>query len=304
MTRTHRGVSITGIGVLAPTGLGKEIFRDAIINGYPVIGLITRFDATSYPCGIAAEIRDDGYRSLIAPAKLRTATRTTLYALAATELALRDAHLSAAEYAPHERGVVFGTSLGGWHEAQQQFAILMEKGAHRVNPFLLNGSANHAPAMEVAVVTQSQGTHATFSTGCCASMHAIGHAAELVARGEIECCVTGGTEAPISPLVVAAMGRTRELCCATDDIARASRPFDRDHSGFVLSEGSAVLVLEANGRARARGASIYAEVLGHASAMDATDIFKVDQSGVAGARAIQACLARSGICAQDLDYVC
>ena len=301
---TTRRVVVTGIGVVAPTGLGKRPFWDAIIHGPSVVGPITRFDAAAYATRIAAEIRDAGYQDLIPPQKRRTTTLATQYALAATELALRDARVDLECYAPWQRGVVLGTSGGGWYEAQQQVAILLERGAGRVNPFLTNGSANNVAAMEVAVATRSEGTHATLATGCCASMHAIGHAVELIRRGEIECCITGGTEAPISPLVIAAMSRTHELSCSNDDPQHASRPFDRGHNGAVLSEGSAIFVLEHAERALARGAPIYAEALAHTSAMDATDVFKVEQSGVAGARAVESCLRRSGLAPSDLDYVC
>jgi 3-oxoacyl-(acyl-carrier-protein) synthase len=295
---------ITGIGIVGPAGLGKTTFWNSIINGEALIQPIRRFDASSYPCKIAAEVPGDSYRELIPTNKLRTSSRTSLYAMAATELALRDSRLPGDFYEPERRGVCMGTSLGGCNEVQQQIAVLMEKGANRVNPFLASSFANHVPALEVAGLTNAQGTHATFSTGCCASMHAIGHAAHLIATGALDCCLSGGTEAPIVPLVLATMCRTRELCCADVEPARASRPFDRNHSGLVLSEGSAILVLEELAYARSRGAPIYAEILAHTSSVDAADLFRVEESGVAGARALDHCLSQSGIEPSQLDYVC
>lgn len=299
-----RPVAITGIGIVAPTGIGKESFWSAIVSGPSAIGPITRFDCATYSTRIAAEVRDEAYRDLVPTGKLRNTTRATQYALAATELALRDARFGPDGSEAFRRGVVLGTSLGGWHEALQQYGILLEKGAGRVNPFLANGSGNHASAAEVAQLAQAQGSHATLSTGCCGSTHAIGYAADLIAFDHLDFCVSGGMEAPISPMVVAALGRLKELSESNDPPWRASRPFDCLHDGFVLSEGSAILILEAAEKARERGATIYAEILGNASSADASDPFRVDLSGEAGAGAVQACLRRSGVQPEDIQYVC
>ena len=300
----RRAVAVTGIGVVAPTGIGKESFWSRILQGPSAVDRITRFDCSTFSTRIAAEVRDPSYRELIPPAKLRNTPLATQYAMAATALALRDASVAVEQYDPLRRGVVLGTSIGGWHEALQQHAVLAEKGAGRVNPFMLNGSANHGAAVEVAVIAQAKGTHATFSTGCCGSTHAIGHAADLVALGELDFCVTGGTEAPISPIVVAAMSRLRELSEANDSPAEASRPFDCAHEGFVLGEGSAILILEECDHARRRGAPVYAEILGHASGVDAADPFRVDGSGDVGVAALEACLRKSELTAEQIDYVC
>jgi 3-oxoacyl-(acyl-carrier-protein) synthase len=128
MASLRRGVAVTGIGIVAPTGIGKESFWSAIISGPPAIGPITRFDASTYPTRIAAEVRDESYRELVPVGKLRNSTRVTHFALAATELALRDAHFDPDSSETFRRGVVLGTSLGGWHDGQQQYALLMERG--------------------------------------------------------------------------------------------------------------------------------------------------------------------------------
>ena len=300
----RRGVAVTGIGIVAPTGIGKKSFWAAIISGPPAIGPISRFDSSSYATQIAAEVRDESYRDLIPPGKLRNTTRATQYALAATELALLDAGVDRGSCDSFRRGVVLGTSIGGWHEGQQQYGVLLEKGAGRVNPFLANGSANHASAIEVAQLVDAKGSHATLSTGCCGSTHAIGYAADLIAFDQLDVCITGGMEAPISPMVVAALGRLKELSESNEPPSRASRPFECTHDGFVLGEGSAILILEATEKARARGAFIYAEILGHASGADAADPFRVDLSGEAGAAALQACLRRSGVQSDEIDYIC
>lgn len=304
MAGRRRNVAVTGIGIVGPTGIGKESFWRALIEGPSAIGPITRFDCSGYGTRIAAEVRDIAYRDYLPPAKLRNTSLATQYALAATELAIRDARLDPSQYEPCDRGVVLGTSIGGWQEAQQQYSILLERGAARVNPFLVNGSANHATAVEVANLAKARGVHATFSTGCCGSTHAIGHAADLIADGAADLCVAGGMEAPVTPMVLAALGRLHELSQSNESPERASRPFDCTRDGFVLGEGSAILILEATELAEARGANIYAEVLGNASSVDGTDLFRVDETGQAGAIAANACLRRSGVKAQEVDYVC
>lgn len=303
MVVQRRSVVVTGIGIVAPTGIGKEPFWSALVSGPSAIGPITRFDASSFTSRIAAEVRDESYRELIPPTKLRNSPRAAQYAMAAAELALRDARLTPEPHNADRRGVVLGTSLGGWHEAQQQFAILLEKGSGRVNPFLTSTSANHGAAVEVAQLAQARGNHATLSTGCCGSTHAIGYASDLIAFDQLDVCLTGGMEAPISPLVIAALGRLKELSESNDTPSRASRPFECTHDGFVLGEGSAVLVLESAENARARGAHVYAEILGHSSSADAADPFRVDFSGEAGAAAIRACLRRSGVPLEAVDYI-
>lgn len=300
----RRTVAVTGIGIVSPAGLGKDRFWNALLHGPSAIGAITRFDASSYSTRIAAEVRDLGYRDLVPPTKLRNAALVSQFAMAATRLALDDARWHESQQESFRRGVVLGTSVGGWYEAQQQYGILLEKGAGRVNPFLVNGGANHGPAVEVAVIAQAQGSHATFSTGCCGSTHALGHAAELIASGQIDFCIAGGTEAPVSPMVVAALSRLHELSESNEDPLLASRPFDCTHAGFVLAEGSAILILEEAESARRRGAHIYAEILGHSSAVDAADPFRVDFSGDAGAAALENCLRNSGLEPDAIEYVC
>jgi len=299
-----RRVVITGIGLLGPSGNGCERFWDSLIEGRSGIGRITRFDPTLFPCQIGGEVRDRGYEELLDPRKLRTTTHVSQLALAAAELALRDARLPAGACDPDLIGVVLGTALGGWREAAQQYAILMERGARRVNPFVANGSPNFAAAAEVSSVVNARGPQLTFSTGCAASLQAIAHGAALVATGQIDLCVAGGSESPLIPMVMAGMGRTQELSTLNDDPEHASRPFDRRHCGLVLSEGSCLFLLEAADLAERRGATAYAEVLGSASSCDAAGLYGGDPSGETGARAVHRALESSAIVPADLDYVC
>ena len=219
-------------------------------------------------------------------------------------MARRDARLPAGWYPAEAVGVVLGTALGGWREAEQQHAVLLERGVRRVNPFITNGSPHHSSGAEVASAVGAKGSHLTFSSGCPASAQAIGHAAGLVASGELDACFTGGAESPLIPTVLAGMGRTQELSRRNDDPKHASRPFDRSHDGMVLSEGSCILVLEVAERALARGIQPYAEIRGAASSCDANGLYGIDSTGEPGARAIHLALQRSGLTPRDVDYVC
>jgi 3-oxoacyl-[acyl-carrier-protein] synthase II len=295
---------ITGIGLVGPTGSDPQAFWQSLLNGRSGVGRITRFDPTSYACQVGGEVRDTSYETLLDPRKLRTTTHVTQMALAATELALRDARLATDFYAPDLIGVCMGTALGGWREAEQQHSVLIERGVRRVNPFIANGTPNHASGAEVASLVRAQGPQTTFSTGCPASLQAITYGAALVASGDVDMCLAGGTESPLIPMVVAGMGRTQELCTLNDDPPRASRPFDRDHAGLVLSEGSCILVLEAHEQSRRRGVTPYARVLAGTTSADGNGLYDFAPSGEPGARAIHRLLQRLGLTALDVDYVC
>ena len=298
-----RRVVITGIGLLAPTGIGVGPFWQALLEGPSAIGWITRFDTSDFACRIAGEIRDDSYKELIPPRKLRTAAHTSQLALAAAQLAIADAQVPTGWYAPENVGVTIGTALGGLREAEQQFAVLYERGTRHVNPFITGGAPSHNAGVEVAAAIQAQGMHATFSTGCPSSLQAIGTASAAISSEDCESCVSGGTESPVTPLIIATMTRTQELS-TSENPAGASRPFDRAHSGLVLSEGACLLMLESLDNAVARGAQPYAEVLGFVSSCDASGLYDLDQSGCCGASTIHRLLRRCELQAIDIDYVC
>ncbi len=299
-----RRAVISGIGLIGPTGIGLPTFWEALLLGRSGIGRISRFDPTSYSCQIGGEIRDRGYEELLEPRKLRTTTHVTQLAMAAVTMAMRDAALRPGAYEPHLIGVSMGTALGGWREAEQQHSILTERGARRVNPFIANGTPNHTAAAEVAGMIGAQGPQFTFSSGCTSSLQAIAQGAAMIISGELSVCITGGAESPLIPMVIAGMSRTLELSMRNDDPEHASCPFDREHSGLVLSEGSCVLIVEEAEHAMHRGIQPYAEILGSASSCDGVGVYGFDSSGAPGARAIHQALQRSSLSAVDIDYVC
>lgn len=297
-------VLITGIGIIAPSGLGRERYWDAILNGSTLIGRISRFDPGSYACQVGGEVDDALLEEGVEPRKQRTTSHATRLALVAADQSLRDARLSLAGFAPESIAVCVGTALGGWVDGEQQYGILLERGARRVNPFLVSGAGNHGPGIEVATAIGAQGPQVTFSSGCPSSLQALGYGASLIAGGIVDVCLAGGTESPLSPLVVAALTRTQELSTTNEDPARASRPFDAEHNGMVLSEGSCFLVLESEDSAARRGAHAYAELLGSLSSCDAQGMYGFDTNGDAGGRAIHRLLRACDMTPTELDYVC
>ncbi|MFQ5668841.1 MAG: beta-ketoacyl-[acyl-carrier-protein] synthase family protein [Candidatus Binatia bacterium] len=299
-----RRVVITGIGLVGPTGNGHRAFWQCLIEGRSGIGRITRFDPSPYACQIGGEVRDRSYEELLDPRKLRTTPHVTQLALAAAELALRDARLPRMFDDPDHAGLSIGTAVGGFRDAEQQHSVLMERGARRVNPFIANSTPNHTSGVEVASALGARGAQATFSSGCPAGLQAIGHGASLVAAGELDICLAGGAESPLTPMIMVGMGRTQELATANGDPEHACRPFDRRHDGLVLSEGSCLLVLEPAERAVQRGAKVYAEVRSFASSCDGRGLYSFDWSGEPAARGLHRALNRSGISATEIDYVC
>jgi 3-oxoacyl-[acyl-carrier-protein] synthase II len=299
-----RRVAITGIGLIGPTGTGTQTFWQALIEQRPAIRRISRFDPTSYPCQVAGEIPDKTYEDLFEPRKKRSTTHVAQLGIAATELALRDARLSPGNYPPERIGVSLGTALGGWRDGEEQHSILIDRGARRVNPFVTNTAGVYGTGFEMAAQLNAQGPHATFSSGCPASLQAVGYAALLVATGRIDVCITGGAESPITPLVFAGMCRTLELASSNGAPEKVCRPFDRGHSGIVLSEGSCILVLEPLEHALSRGARVYAEILGEASSCDGVGTYALDPTGGAAARGARHALEIAGVGPDQIDYIC
>jgi act minimal PKS ketosynthase (KS/KS alpha) len=299
-----RRVLITGIGIIAPSGLGRERFWNAILNGTTLIGPITRFDASGYSCQIAGHVDDAVLDEASDPRKRRTASHATRMALVAADDALRDARLSLEGTEPDGVGVCLGTALGGWTDGERQYGVLLERGVRRLNPFLVSGSGNHGPGVEVASAIGAQGVQVTFSSGCPSSLQAIGYGASLIANGTLDICLAGGTESPLSPMVVAALSRTNELSTTNADPSRASRPFDVRHNGMVLTEGSCILVLESEESVVRRSAQPYAEILGSLTSCDARGMYGADADGTAGGRAVHRLLSACGLPPTQLDHIC
>ncbi len=299
-------VCITGIGLVPPASDDRspEVFWRRLISGPSLMGGLTRFQAQPGRAWFAGEVNEKILEAALDPRTQRTTSHPVQMALVAGRDAIADSRLSLAEIDTWNFGVVTGTALAGWRQAEQQFATFLEKGAARVNPFLVNSSGRHATATELAALIGAHGPNSTISTGCTSSLQAIGDAVRLLIAEEITVCLAGGTESPLSPMVMATLARTEEISARDDAAGNVSCPFDKLHDGFVLSEGACFLLLENIGHARSRAAEPYAEVLGGTSSCDARGLYNLDDSGEAGATAIHALLRRHNLTPNEIDYVC
>jgi 3-oxoacyl-[acyl-carrier-protein] synthase II len=296
-------VVVTGMGVIAPTGAGKQKYWDALVEGRSFIGQVTRFDAATYPSRIAGEVSDEVYSPLVDLKRLRRMPLISRFAVAATRLALADARLDARWAEPYRVGVVLGTSLGAYKEGSEQTVILHERGISRVNPFLALSSYNHSTAGEVAIESGAQGPNLTATVGCPSSLCAVGLAADLIRQGRLDVCITGGSEAPIFPVVFAAMCQAHELSTLNECPSYASRPFDKSHSGIVVSEGSCILILESEEHACGRGARRYAHIEGYAVGSEAHEMYGIEPTGDSAVRTLKLALRDAGCAPEEIGYV-
>lgn len=296
-------VAVTGLGVIAPTGAGKEPYWNALVEGRSLIGPVTRFDTTTYPSRIAGEVSDEVYGPMVDPKRLRRMPLISRFAVAATQLALVDARLDARWAEPYRVGVVLGTSLGAYKEGSEQTIVLHERGISRVNPFLALSSYNHSTAGEVAIESGAQGPNLTTTVGCPSSLCAIGLAADLIRQGRLDVCITGGSEAPIFPVVFAAMCQAHELSTLNECPSRASRPFDKSHDGIVVGEGSCIVILESDEHAGRRGARRYAHIEGYAVGSEAHEMYGIEPTGDSAVRTLKLALRDAGCAPEEIGYI-
>lgn len=299
---TGRRAVITGIGLVSPCGNELGELWQALKEGRSGIGVLSRFDPTGFACKVGGQVNDPSISQLISPGMQRTLSHATQLGVAALRLALAKVRLDFE--APDRVALLVGSAIAGLKNTEQQFAVLFERGARRVNPFVANGSLPFATAGELAACAGARGYTATITTGCTASTQAIALGRALIESGEAEVVLAGGAESPLALTVFASMGRTMELARDDTDPARACRPFDRRHNGMVLSEGACFVVLEERERARQRGAHIWAEVLGGASSCDGQGLFHSDTTGATGGATVRQLLARLGLEAKHVSWLC
>jgi len=299
----EKRVVITGLGVIAPNGLAKEDFWKALVSGKSAVRKITRFDVASYPCQIAAEVTHFDPVDFMSQKTARRATRYTQFAMAAARSAVWDSGLLLEKSDNHRIGIFIGNSLGGIELLEEQFMIFHEKGIKRLNPFTATIAYPQSAASQLAIEFKVRGPTLTLSTGCPAGINAIDVATQEIQRGNIEVAIVGGTEAPITPFSLAEFCASRTLASCNDHPESASRPFDKNRSGWVLSEGAAVVVLEGLGHANRRSANICGEVLACSSTNDAHNIHEIDPMGNGLCRSMRDALSRARVSPQEIDYI-
>lgn len=296
-------VVVTGMGVVSPVGTGLEAFWSALVAGRSGIGPITRFDASEFATRIAGEVRDFDPTRYLDKKEARRMDRFTQFAVAAARMALEDAGLGTDGLDRDRVAVILGCGIGGIETLEDQARVLVNRGPGRISPFFVPMMIPNMAAGQIAITFGFRGPNVTTVTACASGANAIGDAFKMIQRGQVDVAVTGGTEAPITPLSVAGFCAMKALSTRNGEPERACRPFDAGRDGFVMSEGAAVLVLEGLSHARRRGARIYAEVLGYGSSCDAYHITAPDPEGAGAALAMAAALADAGLGPQDIDYI-
>ena len=297
-----RRVVVTGLGLFTPLGNDVASTWNGLVAGRSGIGAITAFDTGGYDCAIAGELKDFEPEAHVEPKLLRRIDRATVLAMAAAKQAVADAGLDVPAEDPARLGVVLGTGMGGAHLIIDNQAILDERGPRRVSPFLITQMLPDTATGLVAIALGARGPNMAVAAACATGGTAIGEAAEMVARGDADAIIGGGFEAPVRPIYYAGFSAMKALATHPDP-TKASRPFDAERNGFVVSEGAGLLVLEALDHAQARGAHIYAEWKGAASNSDAFDMVAPADDGAGIVIAMQRALARAELEPRDIDYI-
>jgi 3-oxoacyl-[acyl-carrier-protein] synthase II len=300
----HNRIVITGLGAITPLGLSVSEYWDGLIHGRSGIRKISLFDASHMPCQIAGEVHDFDPGNYMDRKTARRMPRSSQFAVAAARQAIEDAGLTYPMADPERVGVFLGTAVGGLDTLTSAGEILRTKGFDRIPPLHLPSGIPNIPAFLIAHEFQCLGPNNTTATACAAGTQAVGEGAEWIRRGAADIVIAGGTETIVMELVVGAFSVMRALPFDFNDRPEAaSRPFDALRQGFVLSEGSGILVLENLEHAQRRGARIYAEVLSYASSSDGYDIAALQPEGLGPSRAMRWAIQNAGIQPKDVDYI-
>ncbi len=298
-----RRVVVTGLGAVTPLGIGVETTWKALCAGQSGVGRISRFDATDYPCQIAAEVKGFNPGDFIEAKEIKKMDPFIHYAMTAGQMAMEDAQMTITPADAERVGVIVGSGIGGLSSIEHWHSVLLEKGPRRVTPFFIPMSIINLAAGQIAIRHGARGQNSSAVTACATGNNCIGDAFRLIRYGEADAMIAGGAEAPITPLCVAGFSASRALSSRNDDPTRASRPFDRDRDGFVLGEGAGIIVMEERERALRRGARIYAEVVGYAITSDAHHITAPPADGEGAVRCMRTALRDAGLRPAQVDYI-
>lgn len=298
----NRRVVVTGLGAITPIGNGVEEFWSSIKQGKTGFGQITKFDASGYKCKIAAEVKNFEAKDYM---DFKAAKRMELfcqYAVAAAGEALKDAGIAPEKEAPFRIGVSVGSGIGSLQAMEREHSRLLEKGPGRVNPLLVPLMISNMAAGNVSIYYGLKGKNLNVVTACATGTNSIGEAFRSIKYGEAEVMVAGGAESSITPLGIAGFSALTALT-SSEDITRCSIPFDKERSGFVMGEGAAVVILEELEHAKARGAKIYAEVVGYGCTCDAYHITSPAEDGSGAAKAMEYAVADGGAKMEEITYI-
>ena len=298
----RRRVVVTGMGVITPIGNSVEEFWNAVREEKTGFGEITHFDASGYKCHLAAEVKNFDGKNYMDPKAAKRMELFCQYAVAATKEAIADAGLEMEKEDPYLVGTAIGSGVGSLQAIEREYKKLLEKGPGRVNPLLVPMMISNMAAGNISIQLGLRGKCTDVVTACASGTHSIGDAFRAIQYGDAEIMLAGGTESCICPTGVAGFTALTALT-KTEDAARASIPFDKERSGFVLGEGAGIVVLEELEHAKARGARIYAELVGYGATADAFHITSPAEDGAGAARAMELAMEEAGVQPSEVEYI-
>jgi 3-oxoacyl-[acyl-carrier-protein] synthase II len=299
----RRRVVVTGIGLVSSLGIGTEANWAGIKAGQSGIDTITKFDTTQFATRIAGEVKDFDPLAYIEKKDVKKMDIFIQYAIAASQFAMDDSGLTITPELSRRVGVFIASGIGGFTTIEREHKALLEGGPRKISPFFIPSAIINLAAGQVSIRFGARGPNSATCTACSASAHAIGDAFEIIERGAADVMIAGGSEAAITPMGIGGFGALRALSTRNDEPAKASRPFDRDRDGFIVGEGAGVLILEEYEFARARGARIYAELVGYGMSADAYHITAPSEDGDGAFRVMSLAIESAGITTADVDYI-
>jgi 3-oxoacyl-[acyl-carrier-protein] synthase II len=303
MTTNTRRVVVTGIGLVSSLGIGTDANWQAIRAGQSGVGTITKFDASQFATRIAGEVKNFDPLAFIEKKDVKKMDIFIQYAIAASQFAIDDATLEVTPELSRRTGVFIASGIGGFTTIEREHKALLEGGPRKISPFFIPSAIINLAAGQVSIRFGAKGPNSATCTACSASAHAIGDAFEIIKRGAADVMIAGGSEAAITPMGIGGFGALRALSTRNDEPERASRPFDADRDGFIVGEGAGVLILEEYELAKARGARIYAELVGYGMSSDAYHITAPSEDGEGAFRVMTGAIESAGVTTADVDYI-
>ncbi len=303
MSESGHRVYVTGLGIISPLGLNVQSTWAGIVEGKSGINYITAFDTDGFDTTFAAEVKGFNPEDYLDRKESRRMDRFAQFAAVAAQEACRQAGLDLSQEDPFKVGAIIGSGIGGILTLSSQYGILRDRGPRRVTPFLIPMMLGDMASAQVSMVTGSMGANYCVVSSCSSGADALGQGWEMIRRGQAEVVLAGGSEAPIAPIAVAGFNSLRALSRFNEDPPRASKPFNRDRDGFVMGEGSAVLVLESETHLRKREATPLAELRGYGATSDAHHLTEPSPTGQSAANAIRLALEAAAVDVAEVDYL-
>ena len=298
-----RRVVVTGIGLVSSLGIGTSENWHALLAGTSGVRRITKFDPTGFAAQIAAEVEAFDPLQFVDKKDVKKMDVFIQYAIAASQFAMDDSKLVVGPDNATDVGVFIGSGIGGFETIEREHKALLNGGPRRISPFFIPSAIINLASGHVSIRFGAKGPNLATCTACSASAHAIGDSFEIIRRGDADVMIAGGSEAAITPMSVGGFGAMRALSTRNDEPGMACRPFDKDRDGFIIGEGSGILVLEELEQARRRGAPVYAELVGYGMSADAYHITAPSEDGNGAVRVMQLALKKAGIAPEQVDYI-